>query len=74
MYFQGEEVPLIVFGGLNMFCKETQNHRILHTMMTFKGIFKGGKQPAVALCSVGRPNKECYNYKKVDQSDNLTLM
>ena len=39
--FQREQVPLIVIEGLNMFQKETQNHRIPHMMMTLKGRFKG---------------------------------
>ena len=38
---QGGEVPLIVIEGLNMFWKETRNHRIPHMMMTLKGRFKG---------------------------------
>ena len=38
---RGYDVPLIVIEGLNMFWKETRNHRIPHMMMTPKGIFKG---------------------------------
>ena len=38
---RGEEVPLIVIEVLNMFWKETRNHRIPHMMMTLKGMFKG---------------------------------
>ena len=39
---QGEEVPLIVIEGLNMFWKENWNHHIPNMMMTLKGRFKGG--------------------------------
>ena len=67
VYLRGEEVPLIVIEGLNMFWKETRNHRIPHMMMTLKGRFN-------VLCSVGRPNKEWYTYKKVDQLDTLPPM
>ena len=35
-----EEVPLILIEGLNMFWKETRNHRIPHMIMTLKGRFK----------------------------------
>ena len=38
---QGEEVPLIIIEGLNMFWKDTINHCIPHMMMTLKGRFKG---------------------------------
>ena len=43
MSLRGEEVPLILIEGFNMFWKEILNHRILHMMMTLKGIFKGRK-------------------------------
>ena len=39
--YKGGGGPLILIEGLNVFWKETQNHRIPHMMMTLKGIFKG---------------------------------
>ena len=65
---------MIIIEVLNMFCKEIRNHRIHIMMMKLKGRFKGENQPAVALCSVGRKNKEWYTYKKVDPSDTLPSM
>ena len=38
---RGDEVPLIVIEVLNIFWKETRNHRIPHMIMTPKGRFKG---------------------------------
>ena len=63
---------MIVIEGLNTFWEETRNYHIPHMMMTLKGKFKGENN--LKLCSVGRPNKEWYTYKKVDQSDNLLPM
>ena len=40
VYLRGEEAPLIVIEGLNMFWKDTQNNRIHYMMMTLKGRFK----------------------------------
>ena len=57
MYLRGEEVPLIVIDGLNMFWKETRNHCIPHMMMTLKGRFKGGKKPAVAFVPLADQTK-----------------
>ena len=39
---QGEEVPLILIEGLDMFWKETWNHRIPQIMMTLRGRLRGG--------------------------------
>ena len=41
MSLQGEEVPLIVIKGLNMFWKEIRNHHTPQMMMTRKRRFKG---------------------------------
>ena len=41
MSLRGEEVPLIVIEGMNMFWKENRNQHIPHMMMTPKGRFKG---------------------------------
>ena len=43
VYLRGEEAPLIVIEGLNMFWKDTQNRRIPNMMMTLKVRFKGEK-------------------------------
>ena len=40
---QGDKVPLILIKGLNMFWRETWNHRTPYMMMTTKGRFNGEK-------------------------------
>ena len=40
MSLRGEDVPIIIIEGLNMFWKDTRDYRIPHMIMTLKGIFK----------------------------------
>ena len=84
MSLQGEEVPLVVIEGLNIFWKETRNHRIPNMMMTLKGRFKGENNPrwhCVPLADQtksGIPTRRCiiwiiYRQCELDNQDSCFL-